>query len=118
MSMNLGNSKETSWNQEHDWMAKGNPYGLMQIGTDDSYAIYGDGIHANVCKRLREYYERSTRRMIECEAREKGELHPWKCKDKAYYNGLLAKYLKELWYMQNLERLEQMDGSEVTWYVS
>ncbi len=116
MSMNLNNSKAIEWEREHE-DDSANPYSLTQICTNDSYAIYGDGIHENICQRLREYYEKLTRKIVEYEAKSKGELHPWGSKDRKYYEAKLKRYLAENWYMLNLQRLEQFSGNEIEWYV-
>ena len=115
MSMNLSNSLCYEWEKKHPDAP--NPYMLCQIDTENSYRIYGDGVHEHICQRLEEFYRQRIRERIEYDALRKGVKNPWMSKDHKYYEQLFEQNVKDDWYMRNLETLKQTPPDRIEWYV-
>ena len=105
MSMNIHHSLEKVDNLR-----------LMQIGTDDSYRIYGEGNHLKIVDRLEEYYMNHAKMCLQYEAERKGDKHPFQGKDRKYWNKQLQEYQAEI-RERLFDKLRKIPASEIEWSV-
>ena len=105
MSLNLHHSREWNGKRRTD-------LSLVQIGTDDSERIYGEGNHQKICDRLEEYYNAMNKRFVEHNAKIKGELHPFTGKDRLYWLEQLSQEQAESkQFIDKLRAIEDLEWS-------